>query len=112
MISPPFQSCTAIGYAGTDAKVAWLKEIGFDFAYNYKTCNLSETLSQAAPDGVDCYFDNVSVKYCKVSLPAVAVRPARAGPPRPTQPRGLRDPWGRAGRATRKALLRGGACAG
>ncbi len=48
-----------IGYAGSDAKVDWLKEIGFDFAYNYKTSNLSHTLLQAAPGGVDCYFDNV-----------------------------------------------------
>lgn len=53
------QSCKVIGYAGTDEKVKWLKELGFDFAFNYKKCNVSQTLKEAAPEGVDCYFDNV-----------------------------------------------------
>ncbi len=75
----PFQGCIAIGYAGTDAKVAWMKEIGFDFAYNYKTCNLSETLSQAAPDGVDCYFDNVGIKYSRTSLERPLHWPQKCG---------------------------------
>ena len=48
-----------IGYAGTDDKVKWLKELGFDFAYNYKKVNLSESLKEAAPDGIDVYYDNV-----------------------------------------------------
>ena len=59
------QGCTAIGYAGTDEKVKWLKdELGFDFAYNYKTVNLSESLKQAAPGGVDVYFDGVRQWSC------------------------------------------------
>ena len=49
-----------IGYAGTDEKVKWLKEeLGFDFAFNYKKVNLSESLKEAAPEGVDVYYDNV-----------------------------------------------------
>ena len=48
-----------IGYAGRDDKVKWLKELGFDFAYNYKKVNLSESLKEAAPDGIDVYYDNV-----------------------------------------------------
>ena len=48
-----------IGYAGTDDKVKWLQEVGFDFAYNYKTVNLSESLKEAAPDGIDVFYDNV-----------------------------------------------------
>ena len=49
-----------IGYAGTDEKVKWLKEeLGFDFAFNYKKVNLSESLKEAAPDGIDVYYDNV-----------------------------------------------------
>ena len=55
------QGCKVIGYAGTDAKVKWLKELGFDFAFNYKKVDLSESLSKAAPDGVDVYYDNVSI---------------------------------------------------
>jgi leukotriene B4 12-hydroxydehydrogenase/15-oxo-prostaglandin 13-reductase len=48
-----------IGTAGSDEKVAYLKELGFDEAINYKTANVAEALAAAAPNGVDCYFDNV-----------------------------------------------------
>ena len=52
--------CTAIGLAGSDAKCAYLKEIGFDIAINYKTAgDLTAAFKQAAPKGVDIYFDNV-----------------------------------------------------
>ena len=55
-----FQGCKVIGYAGTDDKVKWLKdELGFDFAFNYKKVDLSKSIKQVAPDGVDVYFDNV-----------------------------------------------------
>ena len=51
-----------IGYAGSDDKVKWLKEeLGFDFAFNYKKVNLSESIKEAAPEGVDVYFDLVNV---------------------------------------------------
>ena len=53
------KGCRVIGYAGTDDKCAWLKEIGFDEAFNYKKVGVVESLSKAAPKGVDCYFDNV-----------------------------------------------------
>ncbi|QNH61139.1 NADP-dependent oxidoreductase [Hymenobacter sediminicola] len=48
-----------IGTAGSDEKVAYLKEVGFDEAINYKTANIPAALAAAAPNGVDCYFDNV-----------------------------------------------------
>lgn len=48
-----------VGTAGSDEKVAYLQELGFDAAINYKTANLPEALAAAAPNGVDCYFDNV-----------------------------------------------------
>jgi leukotriene B4 12-hydroxydehydrogenase/15-oxo-prostaglandin 13-reductase len=53
------QGCRVIGTAGSDEKVAYLKELGFDEAINYKTANIAEALAAAAPNGVDCYFDNV-----------------------------------------------------
>jgi NADPH:quinone reductase-like Zn-dependent oxidoreductase len=53
-----------IGFAGADDKVKWLKEeLGFDAAYNYKTTDVSVALKEAAPNGVDCYFDNVRIYY-------------------------------------------------
>jgi len=52
--------CRVIGYAGEDSKIEWLKnECGFDHVFNYKKCDLDKTLKEAAPNGVDCFFDNV-----------------------------------------------------
>nr|CAD7403338.1 unnamed protein product [Timema cristinae] len=54
------KGCKVIGFAGSDDKVKWLVEkLGFDAAYNYKTKDIAEALEEAAPEGVDCYFDNV-----------------------------------------------------
>lgn len=55
------QGCKVVGCAGSDDKVAYLKKIGFDEAFNYKTVtSLDEALREASPDGYDCFFDNVS----------------------------------------------------
>jgi prostaglandin reductase 1 len=63
------KGCKVIGFAGSDAKVAWLeKELGFDKAFNYKTVDVSESLKEAAPDGVDCYFDNVGGEISSIIL--------------------------------------------
>lgn len=54
------KGCYVIGFAGHDDKVKWLvEELGFDKAYNYKTADWTASLKEAAPNGVDCYFDNV-----------------------------------------------------
>lgn len=55
-----FLGCRVIGFAGSDEKTNFLvKELGFDCAANYKTTNLKDFLKANAPNGVDCYFDNV-----------------------------------------------------
>lgn len=54
------KGCRVIGFAGSDDKVRWLeKDLGFDKALNYKTVDVAKALKEAAPNGVDCYFDNV-----------------------------------------------------
>lgn len=54
------KGCKVIGIAGSDDKCAWLKEeVGFDHAINYKTQSIDDELKKCAPDGIDCYFDNV-----------------------------------------------------
>ncbi|XP_038211927.1 prostaglandin reductase 1-like [Zerene cesonia] len=54
------KGCRVIGLAGSDDKVQWLeKDLGFDKAINYKTADIHKALAEAAPNGIDCYFDNV-----------------------------------------------------
>ncbi|HVP46489.1 MAG TPA: NADP-dependent oxidoreductase [Bryobacteraceae bacterium] len=55
------QGCRVVGIAGSDSKVAWLRdEMGFDAAFNYKTTtNHTAKLAELCPKGVDVYFDNV-----------------------------------------------------
>ncbi|XP_078595901.1 prostaglandin reductase 1-like [Branchiostoma floridae x Branchiostoma japonicum] len=63
------KGCRAVGSAGSDAKVAWLKELGFDAAFNYKTVSsLDAALKEAAPNGIDCYFDNVGADFTSTVL--------------------------------------------
>jgi hypothetical protein len=57
-----------IGSAGSDEKVRWLREIGFDAAFNYKTAPVLTQLRDAAPDGIDLYFDNVGADHLEAAL--------------------------------------------
>ncbi|KAF5917702.1 hypothetical protein HPG69_013538 [Diceros bicornis minor] len=58
------KGCKVVGAAGSDEKVAYLKKIGFDVAFNYKKVeSLEEALKKASPDGYDCYFDNVGGEF-------------------------------------------------
>jgi NADPH-dependent curcumin reductase CurA len=52
--------CRAVGIAGGPDKCRLVTdEFGFDACIDYKAPNLAGQLQQAAPDGVDVYFDNV-----------------------------------------------------
>ncbi|MFJ6669911.1 NADP-dependent oxidoreductase [Actinosynnema sp. NPDC091369] len=60
-----------IGSAGSDAKVEYLvEELGFDAAFNYKDGPVGELLAQAAPDGIDVYFDNVGGDHLEAAIDA------------------------------------------
>jgi hypothetical protein len=63
------KGCRTVGSAGSDEKVAMLKdELGFDDAFNYKTANLEQELRRACPDGIDIYFDNVGGDHLQAAL--------------------------------------------
>ncbi|KAK7691642.1 hypothetical protein QCA50_005041 [Cerrena zonata] len=55
-----------IASAGSEEKVAFLKSIGADVAFNYKTANTSEILSEAGP--IDIYWDNVGGETLEAAL--------------------------------------------
>ncbi|MGY0067057.1 NADP-dependent oxidoreductase [Streptomyces sp. QTS137] len=58
-----------IGSAGSDEKVALLlEEYGFDAAFNYKSGPVSRRLREAAPDGIDVYFDNVGGEHLEAAI--------------------------------------------
>ncbi|XP_056636317.1 prostaglandin reductase 1-like [Diorhabda sublineata] len=63
------KGCTVIGIAGSDEKGKWLtEELGFDHFINYKTDDIAEILKKLAPNGVDCYFDNVGGKISSIVI--------------------------------------------
>ena len=61
-----------IGSAGSAAKVAWLlDELGLDAAFDYKSGPLDRLLREAAPDGIDVYFDNVGGDHLEAAIAAL-----------------------------------------
>lgn len=52
--------CRTVGIAGGVEKCRYVVgELGLDQAVDYKAGRLAADLAQAAPGGIDCYFDNV-----------------------------------------------------
>ncbi|RDG31433.1 NADP-dependent oxidoreductase [Streptomyces corynorhini] len=61
-----------IGSAGSDEKVRLLlEEYGFDAAFNYKSGPVKGQLAEAAPDGIDVYFDNVGGEHLEAAIAAL-----------------------------------------
>jgi NADPH-dependent curcumin reductase CurA len=64
-----------IGSAGPPEKVAYLlDELGFDAAFSYRDRPVSARLSEAAPEGIDLYFDNVGGEQLEAAIGAMRVR--------------------------------------
>ena len=59
---------TVIGSAGGADKVAWVRELGADAAIDYKAGPVVKALGQAAPKGIDVYFDNVGGDHLDAAL--------------------------------------------
>ena len=52
--------CRAVGIAGGAEKCRYVvDELGFDACIDYKAGNLKVEIKTAAPDGIDCLFENV-----------------------------------------------------
>ena len=65
------KGCRVVATAGSDEKCAWLRdELKVDAAINYKTAspNLFKALSEACPNGVDVYFENVGGEHLQCAI--------------------------------------------
>ncbi|MEG3165774.1 NADP-dependent oxidoreductase [Sphingomonas sp. PB2P19] len=66
---------TVIGSAGGAEKCAWVKSLGADAVIDYKAgVPLVKALAEAAPKGIDVYFDNVGGEHFDAALSAARVR--------------------------------------
>ena len=66
--------CRVLGCAGSTEKIAWLRELGFDHAFDYRQSTLRDAAAQAAPDGIDIYFDNVGGDQLEAAIGALRTR--------------------------------------
>jgi NADPH-dependent curcumin reductase CurA len=61
---------TVIGSAGGADKAAWVRELGADAAIDYKAGPIVKQLVEAAPKGIDVYFDNVGGDHLDAAFAA------------------------------------------
>ncbi|KAJ2304783.1 hypothetical protein IWW55_002261 [Coemansia sp. RSA 2706] len=58
-----------VAFAGSDAKVEHVKQLGADVAFNYKTCgDFGAAIKKLIPQGIDIYYDNVGGPYLDAVL--------------------------------------------
>lgn len=58
-----------VASVGSDEKAEHIKSLGVDAVINYKTCgDLTAALAQAAPEGIDVYFENVGGEHLTAAL--------------------------------------------
>jgi NADPH-dependent curcumin reductase CurA len=64
------KGCRTVGIAGSEEKNQYLRdELEVDEVINYKTADIREAMKEAAPNGVDVYFDNVGGEVSDAVLP-------------------------------------------
>lgn len=64
------KGCYVAGSVGSDEKARYLTEtLGVDAVVNYKTTeNLTQSISEACPNGIDVYFENVGGAHLEAVL--------------------------------------------
>jgi NADPH-dependent curcumin reductase CurA len=63
--------CRVIGSAGSEEKLEWCRELGFDTGFNYREQSPRRALAELAPDGIDIYFDNVGGDHLEAAIGAL-----------------------------------------
>src|SRR5699024_9653894 len=62
-----------IGIAGGSEQCRWIQEIGADVAVDYRSDDVELALKEAAPDGIDVFFDNVGGTVLDAAIQNLAV---------------------------------------
>jgi NADPH-dependent curcumin reductase CurA len=63
-----------VGSAGTPEKVRWLiDDLGFTDAFDYHDGKVADLLRNAAPGGIDVFFDNVGGEHLEAAVGAMRV---------------------------------------
>ncbi len=61
-----------VGSVGSAAKVRYVRdELGFDAAFDYHEAPVAELLAEAAPEGIDVYYDNVGGEHLEAAIGAL-----------------------------------------
>ena len=60
-----------MGSVGDDAKLDFIREIGFDEGFNYKREKPADALKRLAPNGIDIYYDNVGGEQFEAALGSI-----------------------------------------
>lgn len=69
------RGCTVLATAGSDDKVAWLRDtLKLDAVVNYNSAEISSFLAEHAPEGIDHYFDNVGGPTLDAAITAIKPR--------------------------------------
>ncbi|ALR18240.1 NADP-dependent oxidoreductase [Vibrio natriegens] len=64
--------CRVIGSVGSDDKAEMVKAMGADAVINYKKVDdLTQALREAAPEGIDVYFENVGGVHLEAALEVI-----------------------------------------
>ena len=63
---------SVVGSAGSPEKVAWLRELGCTAAFDHHD-GVARGSAEAAPDGVDLFFDNVGGEHLEAAIGALRV---------------------------------------
>ena len=63
-----------LGYTRDGEKASWIKtDLNYDWAFNYKTQDVNQTLNIAAPNGVDIFWDGVGGQFSATVLQHMAM---------------------------------------
>lgn len=64
------KGCRVIGLVGSAAKAEAIRTLGFDATIDYRSVpDLADAIREAAPKGIDVYFDNVGGETLEAVLP-------------------------------------------